>query len=486
MFANYRYSTVLRRVNLSSKQNPKDDPILIGDLQGVSGLEEYETKPGWFSKSTEMGFFITSEGEYESKTLIFDGDSWYGDGELVPTPIDRSYSNNGNGTFSEPGRIEGIKNSYLLTNRASGNPEGSITQLYDIHINNINNTLNVGNSEFTINSDFGSKVLAGGRSRLSTNSRAPLYKNTYSHVLGQTTALIYIELLASTNADRTDFILNALGTKNVSFTGNTTSEVAILARTNTSESGSISDLSYNSSVTKRSLSDYSTLAYNQIINKADQGKKDSWSGDFRIKLGKDPRITRKSIDVYGKKIDAGYKDTATKISTINPNGEKDFIPFSISSYAYSGSVSFTAFLTSFNDNISPSWEDVKYVGRQDTLKHFVGVTRTAGVGFKVAAFNRDDIDKIYGKLKNLIKYAGVGGVDKSTVLTAPVVKLTLGSWFSGTPCVVTSIKYDVQLADYAWDIDKNIPQLVDVSLDFFILGDKTGKALNSATNNYLY
>jgi len=132
-----------------------------------------------------------------------------------------------------------------------------------------------------------------------------------------------------------------------------------------------------------------------------------------------------------------------------------------------------------------SWNDINYVGRQDTLKSFKGVTRGGSIGFKVAALTEADMAINFTKLNNLVKIAAMGssGGDANYV-QGPMCSITVGRWFKNTPCIFNSIKYDVQTAEYSWDIDKQMPHLVDVSLDFVILGDTSGKPLNASSNNY--
>jgi hypothetical protein len=448
MFANYRYSAILRKVSPSSAPEPKNDPILIGDLQGVSGLEDDEIEKGYFSKSSEMGFYITSQGGYESKTLTFSGDSWTGNGELIPTPIERSYSNNVDGTFLEPNRIDGIKNSFQITNTGVGG-SGNLVSLYDIHIENVNKGLPQGRKVGIGKSQIGIPTLVRNDPKQVeyTNivpSQASQLNQARISILGHVTYEESYNLITTTSPDQ-------------------------IFPIRTPEVDKLADNTNNNS-----LSDYATMTYQKIIEKQDG----TITGDFR-KFVRDPN---KLKDGTGAVIKLVGKPSVEQRA---PNSGKDFVNLSIQSISTGNSVNFTTFLTSFNDSFSPSWGDIKYVGRQDTLKYFTGVTRTVGLGFKLAAFKKQDLGIIYGKLSTLIKGSAVGGVNKGgKIITAPVSKLTFGSWFYQTPCVITSMKFDVQATEYSWDIDSGMPHLVDVSLDFFILGDVTGNALDSKSNNY--
>lgn len=166
-----------------------------------------------------------------------------------------------------------------------------------------------------------------------------------------------------------------------------------------------------------------------------------------------------------------------------PTAEKDIINFSIASLTGQGSVQFRAYLTSFSDSYTPTWNDINYVARQDTLKTFKGVTRNVSIGFKIAAFSLEEHKECYEKLNKLVKIAAVGTFS-GKYLVGPLCSLTLGSWFKKTPVAATSIKYDIDAAEITWDIDTKLPQLLGVSIDFAVLGDNDGKTLNAKTNKY--
>ena len=184
-----------------------------------------------------------------------------------------------------------------------------------------------------------------------------------------------------------------------------------------------------------------------------------------------------------------HKEEAPQVfsAAVDSPGSGDFVTVEIND------ITFRAYITSFNESYSPSWNDIRYVGRQDVLKQFQGVTRAGSLGFKVAAFSRDDLKKMYIKLNRLATSTciGTGG----QYLTAPITYLTVGNWFVNTPCVTTGLKFDIAAAEEPWDVgqagvedDDNpqMPKIVTVGLDFTILGNNGGGPLsgNSTLINY--
>ena len=232
----------------------------------------------------------------------------------------------------------------------------------------------------------------------------------------------------------------------------------------------------NSATDLKSLSAYSTLNYNQIVARSNDIS--DQRPDFRLSLQKNLRDGKgNTIKIIPSK-SVNYRG-------VDNNATDDFVKLEIKSLTGQDSVQFRAFITNFTDGFTTTWTDINYVGRQDTLKAYKGVTRGGSIGFKVAAFNADDLQQNYIKLNKLAKIVAIGGGKTgNTYITGPISSITVGRWFKDTPVVFNTLKFDIQLADYAWDIDKQMPQLVDVSMDFAVIGDVNGNPYNASTNNY--
>jgi hypothetical protein len=219
-----------------------------------------------------------------------------------------------------------------------------------------------------------------------------------------------------------------------------------------------------------SISNYRTLSYDQIKTRANNPSQQR--PDFRKTLG---IVVKDGASVNVRGVTRGDQEYANDLISLRVTSMREPFP----------TINFRAFITSFSDNFNISWNDINYVGRQDTIKAFKGVTRAASVSFKVAALYESDMAINYGKLNRLVKMAAVGSSsDGGKYIVGPLCKITMGKWFTNTPCVFNSIKFDIQTAEYSWDIDKQMPHLVDVSLDFAILGDVTGRPMDSANNDY--
>lgn len=342
----------------------------------------------------------------------------------------------------------------------------------------------------------------------------------------------YISKLTSTgNAQTPTWNWNLVGTSLQSFLPKTTNlikliyngefdlnEAAVLNQVNTptSERDKARVALPKNTNNNRSLSDYATLSYTQIIAKAKSTvadgpySKDNLGGDFRTKdpdvskrstpyssttdptIGhpnvKNPNITATvnststyTIRDYNKESTAASKPKAAKGRNPNETSLDSRLLIKISSVAAgAGSVTFSAYLTTFSDSFGIAWNDLSYVGRQDTLKTFKGVTRSGNLAFKVVSFNAADAAKNKANLNLIAKIAAVGVAGGSYVI-GPLCTLTVGNWFKDEYVTFNSLKYDVDLGDATWDIaGTGLPHVITVGLDFSVLGARKDLISNAA------
>ena len=191
---------------------------------------------------------------------------------------------------------------------------------------------------------------------------------------------------------------------------------------------------------------------------------------------------KSAISTQSTKVQGMYSTTGNL--KVGLSGVGDFITLKIASKTGGGTETFTSYLTSFSDSFAPTWNDITYIGRQDTLKSFKGVARLGNIGFKVVAMNADELKQLYKKLTNLAKIVAVGGGGGGNYIIGPLCAITVGNWFKNSPCVFDSLKYDIDLAETSWDIDYKMPQLVSVTMGFTLLGDTNGAPMDSKTNAY--
>jgi hypothetical protein len=165
----------------------------------------------------------------------------------------------------------------------------------------------------------------------------------------------------------------------------------------------------------------------------------------------------------------------------NSDAANDYVTLSFTSVRDGNTIAFKSYITSLSDNWSPTYADIKYVGRQDTLKVFNGVTRNISLGFKIPSDSVASHTAMYNKLQSLIRASVIGeNVAGKPYIVGPMMKVTIGNYVTNTPCVVNSLKIDTNPSEYPWEITsgRELPHFLDVSMDFFILGDNSGNTTN--------
>ena len=224
--------------------------------------------------------------------------------------------------------------------------------------------------------------------------------------------------------------------------------------------------------------DYSSKLKNVDHSETRRGDKSSLTtAEYSSTL--DFKIARKHKDG----LTGAFKEQAVNAPQLKHSEDRGGIDLLIKSLTLGTSVKLKPYITTFSDGFTVGWNDLNYVGRQDTLKTFKGTTRAGNIAFKLPAYNQGELTANYAKLQSLVVIAGVGSAQNGYI-SGPFCSITVGRWFKDTPCIFNSIKFDVQMAEYSWDILQQRPQIVDVSMDFVLLGDTTGAPLNSSTNQY--
>lgn len=138
---------------------------------------------------------------------------------------------------------------------------------------------------------------------------------------------------------------------------------------------------------------------------------------------------------------------------------------------------FRAILTSLSDSFSPSWTDVKMIGRADPNYQYSGYARSVSLGFDVVITDRDEIKPTWRKLNALAGYCAPKYDETSIALVGPWMRMTLGDLFHQTPVVMTSLSYTYDL-DHSWEINIEgddemfeTPRKISVSCDFNVITD---------------
>lgn len=138
-------------------------------------------------------------------------------------------------------------------------------------------------------------------------------------------------------------------------------------------------------------------------------------------------------------------------------------------------IHFRALLDSLDDSFNADWQAHKYVGRAEDFYTYGGFSRDINFSFKIAAATRSEMKPLYRKMVYLASTTAPTYGD-SAFMRGTVVRLTLGSYLTQVPGVITSIKYAWQ-TDYQWELAmkspesgesdvQELPMIMDCSVSF--------------------
>ena len=119
---------------------------------------------------------------------------------------------------------------------------------------------------------------------------------------------------------------------------------------------------------------------------------------------------------------------------------------------------FRAFIDSIDDSYSADWQAHKYIGRAENFYTYGGFDRDINISFNIAAATRSEMRPLYRKMVYLASTTAPTYGGENNFMRGTVVKLTLGSYFSQIPGVITSVKYTVD-NNAPWEIAMSNPEV---------------------------
>ncbi len=150
----------------------------------------------------------------------------------------------------------------------------------------------------------------------------------------------------------------------------------------------------------------------------------------------------------------------------------DFIPFKFEDVRNNKHLVFRAILSGITDTFSPSYTEIKYVGRPDNVYVYSGTTRN--ISFTLDVYPKSDTELItlWEKMNYLagLTYPHLDSTGQGMI--APFTKLTLGDMYRDAPGYISSLSFTVQ-DNTTWEIDfAKLPKYIQVNCEFIYIGDR--------------
>jgi len=165
----------------------------------------------------------------------------------------------------------------------------------------------------------------------------------------------------------------------------------------------------------------------------------------------------KDITALAKTADQISIKPLYKSTTEDETLPKDFIKFKIrvvdnDDPTKSIFIHFRAFLESFSDSFSASWDEQRFVGRGDAFYRYNGFSRNNALSFKIAVQSRQEQKNLYEKLTYL---ASLTAPDYSPqgFMRGTLIYLTIGDYLVDVPGVIGGMNLTIDPSS-PWEIAK--------------------------------
>lgn len=112
-------------------------------------------------------------------------------------------------------------------------------------------------------------------------------------------------------------------------------------------------------------------------------------------------------------------------------------------------IQFRAFIDSFTDNYTGTWNEHNYVGRGESFYTYGKFNRNVDISFKIAAQSKPEMSALYQKMV-LLASSTAPTYSMSGFMRGTFVKLTLGDYFDSLPGFLNSVNFSWNNS-YQWD-----------------------------------
>ncbi len=141
-------------------------------------------------------------------------------------------------------------------------------------------------------------------------------------------------------------------------------------------------------------------------------------------------------------------------------------------------VHFRAFLSSIKENIKPEFNEQRYIGRTERFVTYGGAKRTANFEFNIVAFGQSEVYVVWERINYLTGMTFPVKASNNGFMVPPLFKLTIGGIYEEQPCYIETLDYDFLDNTITFDIEKEVPQVVNVKMNVVLL-EKRSKFYDS-------
>lgn len=148
--------------------------------------------------------------------------------------------------------------------------------------------------------------------------------------------------------------------------------------------------------------------------------------------------------------------------------KSDIIKFVFRDAQGNNPVHFRALMSALKESVKTEFNEQRYVGRTERFVTYGGAKRGVSISFNIVAFTERELDGMWTKINYLTGLA----FPKSAVngfMVPPLFKITVGGIYDNQPCYIESLDYDFLDESITFDIDREVPFAINVTMQLSIL-----------------
>lgn len=138
-------------------------------------------------------------------------------------------------------------------------------------------------------------------------------------------------------------------------------------------------------------------------------------------------------------------------------------------------IHFRAFISSIKEQVKPEFSEQRYVGRIERFVTYSGVKRSLSLQFNIVAFSAAELRNMWLRVNSLTGRAFPKGFSYSGFMAPPLFKITIGNLYDNQPCYIDSLDYDFLDESITFDVDAEVPRVINVSLSLTLMEKRTKK-----------
>lgn len=243
-------------------------------------------------------------------------------------------------------------------------------------------------------------------------------------------------------------------------------KAAYIQRARTAITGSFNNINNANPNTRQYPEDNYRSSADYTDSVQTNSQKRTWAGITTATYLKDSFnfVDNKSVTDVKK-----FDQVSTNLALAGVDGPKDYIRFVVKVPGlFDGGIYFRAFISDLNHSTNGEYESIRYVGRPERFVTYRGMSRGLTFSMYLVAFSKDELDGMWARANMLNKL--MYPVDNSGgYMTPPLAKITLGNVLVDQPGYVETV--DMRFTDIPWDIDRELPQAIQLNMKYNIIED---------------